>query len=131
MDDDCGPMTTRIADVVGQIGINQAELARRLKLSPGYISEITRGNKRAGVDFLVGVRRELGVSVDWLISGKGEMFCRAEDQRSRLNQAIERHLDNARTALNQLDQVLRTVNSVSSEKGSAVIARGKPRRSRL
>lgn len=130
MDDDYAPMTTRIGDVVGHIGINQAELARRLTLSPGYISEITRGHKRPGVDFLVGMRRELGVSVDWLISGKGEMFCRAEDQRSHLSQAIERHLDNARTALDQLDRLVRTVNSAPSEKGRAGTARRKGRLSR-
>ena len=115
VDDDYTLMTTRIRDVVGQIGINQAEIARRLTLSPGYISEITHGHKRPGVDFLVGMRRELGVSVDWLISGKGEMFCPAEDQRARLNKAIERHVDNARTALDQLDRLVRTGSSVWRE----------------
>ena len=130
MDDDYAPMTSRIRDVVGQLGINQAELARRLTLSPGYISEITRGHKRPGVDFLVGMRRELGASVDWLISGEGAMFCRAEDQRARVSQAVERHLDNAKTALHQLDRLVRTVNSVSSEKGRSGTARRKARLSR-
>ena len=52
-------MARRVRILLAEMDMNQGELARRLGLSPGYVSEIARGVKRPGADFFMGVHREL------------------------------------------------------------------------
>ncbi len=42
-------------------------------MSAGFISDVMRGVKRPGPEFLLALRMSLGVSVDWLLSGQGTM----------------------------------------------------------
>ncbi|MGE5453206.1 MAG: helix-turn-helix domain-containing protein [Acidobacteriota bacterium] len=63
----------RINQVLSHAGLNQTDLARLLGLSSGFMSEVVRGVKRPGPDFFMGVRRLLGVSIDWLMTGEGTM----------------------------------------------------------
>ncbi|RUR67541.1 helix-turn-helix domain-containing protein [Variovorax guangxiensis] len=91
-------MALRVRLMLAEMDMNQGELARRLGLSPGYVSEISRGVKRPGADFFLGVHRELNVSVDWLISGNGGMF-RDDGIQAELLHAIRVVVATARAAI--------------------------------
>jgi transcriptional regulator with XRE-family HTH domain len=58
----------------------QAEFARRVGVSQGYLSSIERGEKEAGPAVLLAIGREFGKSVDWLLTGS--------DQRPTRNRKI-------------------------------------------
>jgi len=62
---------TRLAQVVAAAGISQTEFARRVGASPGFISDMIRGLKKPGSDFLYRLRHIYGTSLDWLLTGEG------------------------------------------------------------
>lgn len=67
-------LPSRLAQVVAYAGVSQAELARRIGASAGFVSDVLRGVKRPGIEMLTGLREAFGVSVDWLLSGEGTMI---------------------------------------------------------
>ena len=67
-------LPTRMAQVIAHAGISQAELARRVGVSPGFASDVLRGVKRPGVEMLLGLHKAFGVSIDWLLTGEGTMI---------------------------------------------------------
>ena len=67
-------LPTRMAQVIAHVGISQAELARRVGVSPGFASDVLRGVKRPGVEVLLGLHKAFGVSIDWLLTGEGTMI---------------------------------------------------------
>lgn len=70
----------RLLQVMLRAGVNQTEFARRLGISPGFMSDMMRGLKRPGMDFLLSIKTIFGVSVDWLLTGAG-----APDGASRID----------------------------------------------
>lgn len=64
----------RLALAILHLAINQSEFARRLGSSPGFISDVVRGVKKPGAEFLAGVKQTFGISTDWLLTGDGTMF---------------------------------------------------------
>lgn len=67
-------MTTgaRIRGRRQQLKITQDDLAARCSISQTQISEYERGNASLRADVAVAIARELGVTVEWLITGQGE-----------------------------------------------------------
>lgn len=63
----------RLMSVISQAGLSQADFARRLGISAGFVSDAARGNKKPGADFLFSVHTIFGVSIDWLLTGEGTM----------------------------------------------------------
>lgn len=63
----------RLALAILHLGISQAELAKRIGSSPGFVSDVVRGMKKPGAEFLHSVQHTFGISVDWLLSGDGTM----------------------------------------------------------
>lgn len=63
----------RLALAILHLGISQSEFARRLGSSPGFVSDVVRGVKKPGAEFLFGVKQVLGISADWLLTGTGTM----------------------------------------------------------
>lgn len=64
----------RLGQVIAYLQLSQSEFARRVGVSPGFVSEMARGNKRPGAEFLLAVRKVFGVSTDWLLTGEGTML---------------------------------------------------------
>ena len=60
----------RIAALRRQAGMSQAELARRLKLSPSAVGMYEQGRREPSADTLVEMAGALGVSVDFLLTGR-------------------------------------------------------------
>lgn len=63
----------RLALAILHLGISQSEFARRLGSSPGFVSDVVRGVKKPGAEFLFGIKQTFGISADWLLSGAGTM----------------------------------------------------------
>jgi transcriptional regulator with XRE-family HTH domain len=63
----------RLAQVLVHVGVNQSEFARRLGISPGFVSDAIRGLKKPGAEFLYAVRTVFGISIDWLLTGEGTL----------------------------------------------------------
>jgi len=55
------------------LDLTQTGLASKLGLSQGVISEFTSGAREPSKEFLIGLPK-LGVSLDWFLTGAGEMF---------------------------------------------------------
>lgn len=88
----------RIQAALRHARMNQSEFARRAGISSGFLSDVTRGQKRPGADLLIQMRRELGVSIDWLLTGEGAMFG-AAGIRQELLRAIRVQIAVARAAV--------------------------------
>lgn len=101
-------LPARIHQVLAHAGLSQTDLAKQLGLSTGFMSEITRGVKRPGPDFFMGVRRLLGVSIDWLMTGEGTMTGGA-GIRQELLLAIRLQIAVAKAAINEGDPVAKAL----------------------
>ncbi|MDN3922517.1 helix-turn-helix domain-containing protein [Roseateles violae] len=73
-DDDILMIAARLRAVLAHMGVSQTDLARKMGMSTGYVSEVARGLKRPGTDLLLALKREFEVSIDWLLTGAGSMF---------------------------------------------------------
>jgi transcriptional regulator with XRE-family HTH domain len=62
------------------LNLNQTGLASKLGLSQGVISEFASGAREPSKEFLIGLPK-LGVSLDWFLLDKGEMFLQNAPQR--------------------------------------------------
>lgn len=71
---DLDGLSNRLGQVIAHLGINQSEFARRLGTSPGFVSDAIRGLKKPGAEFLFAVRQMFGISIDWLLTGQGNMY---------------------------------------------------------
>ena len=60
----------RIAALRREAGMNQAELAARLGVSPSAMGMYEQGRREPSAQLLVALARELGVSTDFLLTGR-------------------------------------------------------------
>ncbi len=89
----------RIKELRHALRISQREMARNVKLSPSYISDIEAGKVRAGHEFFHKVSTLYNANLYFLIHGTGEMFKDAEDNKYSLG---ERKIGEPIESLNQL-----------------------------
>ena len=59
----------RIRELRG-FDMTQADFARRIGVTQGYLSALENGEKEPGSAVLLAIRQELGKSVDWLLTGE-------------------------------------------------------------
>lgn len=60
----------RIAALRREAGMSQAELARRLQISPSAVGMYEQGRREPSVDTLVAMAEAFGVTTDFLLTGK-------------------------------------------------------------
>lgn len=60
----------RIASLRNRLGWSQSELARRLNISPSTVGMYEQGRREPSVEMLVCISRTLGVSIDFLVTGR-------------------------------------------------------------
>jgi transcriptional regulator with XRE-family HTH domain len=63
----------RIKMILETLSLNQTQLAEKLGVSKGVISEFVNGSRPPSKDFIFGISK-LGISIDWFITGKGYML---------------------------------------------------------
>ena len=61
---------SRIASLRQSKGLSQAELARRLHISPSAVGMYEQGRREPSVEILIALSQELGVTLDYLLSGR-------------------------------------------------------------
>lgn len=66
----------RIASLRTRLGWSQAELARRLHISPSTVGMYEQGRREPSVEMLVALSRALDVSMDFLLTGR--TLCRGD-----------------------------------------------------
>lgn len=64
---------TRLSSLLAMFGLSQSEFAARVKVSQGFVSDVLRGIKKPGAEFLYALKIEFGISIDWLLTGEGTM----------------------------------------------------------
>ena len=64
----------RIADAIAAKGMKKSEVARRINVSPAFISQLCSGAALPSERTIVDISRVCGVNQMWLRSGEGEMF---------------------------------------------------------
>ena len=74
----------RLRSAIRQLGLSQTAACKRVGVSDGFLSDVVRGRKRPGAELLLELRRVLGISTDWLLTGEGSMFSSAELAHKRL-----------------------------------------------
>lgn len=73
--DSMDTIATRIIQVVNATGGNKSEFARKVNLTPAYISKLDKQPDRMPSDRTIAdICREFSVSEHWLRTGEGEMF---------------------------------------------------------
>lgn len=93
---------TRIAKVIKSTGLTQVDFAKRVNLSQGHISGITRGTQRPSDRTISDICREFGVNEVWLRTGQGEMaqaMTRKERIASFVGEALQDESDSYRLLL--------------------------------
>ena len=60
----------RIALLRSKLGWSQAELAHRLNISPSAVGMYEQGRREPPVDILISLSMVLGVSMDYLLTGR-------------------------------------------------------------
>ena len=88
----------RIAAARRQAGLSQAALAQRLKISASAMGMYEQGRREPSVETLVALSRELGVSTDYLLTGKPQDEAELEritrmllDRVDQISRQLDRH----------------------------------------
>ena len=55
--------------------MTQAEFARRIGVSQGYLSSAERGKREIGPEILLRISHGFGKSIEWLLTGKASTTC--------------------------------------------------------
>ena len=102
----------RTSQAILQSGLNQTEFAYQMGISPGFLSDVVRGNKKPGTEFLYTLHITFGVSINWLLTGQGtqsgtspidlQLFKTIQLQIALVQAAIERGDHHAKILLELL-----------------------------
>lgn len=71
-------LSKQIESLRRQKGWSQAELARRLHLSPSTLGMYEQERREPSIDTIVAIAEEFGVSTDYLITGKHSTMTESE-----------------------------------------------------
>ena len=71
-------LNKQIKSLRGMKGWSQAELAKRLHISPSTVGMYEQGRREPSIDVLVAMSEEFGVTIDYLVTGK---VCTLTDPR--------------------------------------------------
>ena len=83
----------RIAALRREAGMNQAELARLLQISPSTVGMYEQGRREPSADTLVAIAHTLHVTVDYLLTGTVEETGDLERMLQNRITAADRRLD--------------------------------------
>lgn len=64
----------RIKIIRNHFGLKGVEFAKKLGVSPGFISELENGKKNPGQDLFLSLKRIFNINLNWLLAGEGEMI---------------------------------------------------------
>ena len=103
----------RVIQVLKITGWNKSEMARRMKISPNYLNSVLTNSFKGFSATMFKGFAEIGVNLNWLLTGKGETFYLNEDYKNRAEKAEDR--------IKELENDLNTANILSKELKSWII----------
>jgi transcriptional regulator with XRE-family HTH domain len=71
----------RIRQARKTLKLSQAEFAKAIFISNGYIAELECSHKKANDRIIRLISLTFGISQNWLKTGKGEMFYKSPDEK--------------------------------------------------
>ena len=98
----------RIREVIEKRGGNASQLARDMDISAPYFGSILNSSDKGVSATLLKSLSKVGININWILTGKGEMNLTAESQRNRALKAenrvadLERDLDRAHYLVQEL-----------------------------
>ncbi|BDS13023.1 helix-turn-helix domain-containing protein [Aureispira anguillae] len=77
----------RLKQILFELDKNAKELANELKVTPTTISKTLKGDTLPSSKLLIPLGEKLGISIDWLLFGKRDMFIdgHAQDYHTPIN----------------------------------------------
>lgn len=73
-------ISDRIIEIIKALGVNKSEFARRLNVTPSYISKLGKEPERMPSErMIIDICRTFNVSYEWLTTGQGEIFSEVTD----------------------------------------------------
>ena len=78
----------RIAYLRGKLGWSQAQLAKRLNISPSAVGMYEQGRREPPVDILVTLSGTLGVSMDYLLTGRAHSLDDCQMPRGKTEESM-------------------------------------------
>jgi plasmid maintenance system antidote protein VapI len=67
-------MNMRIQQLIDELGLKKIEFAKKINVSPAFVSEMCSGRKNISDRTIIDICDKFHVNEDWLRSGEGEMF---------------------------------------------------------
>jgi len=101
----------RLGQLMVALKLSQGEFSRRIGASPAFVSDMVRGVKKPGTEFLHKLVEAYGVGLDWLVMGKGTMFGLTEID-AELFRSVLMRMELARLAMQDGDPHARAVMDV-------------------
>jgi len=88
----------RIKQVRTALGLTQEQLAKFLQVNKSFLSLVEAGVRKPSPQTVYVLEKELGISKEWLETGKGGLFADAERGLNYIKSKIEN-----KTLLNELE----------------------------
>ena len=89
------------------------DFASQLGVSPSMITAITTGRSSIGFKVLVGIALFTGISISWLLTGKGNMLESTDKQSpDEVNDALRQENQALKQKNRELEEKLNTINKV-------------------
>ena len=77
-------MKDRLNAIIEKKGLSATKFATLINANPSAISHLLKGRNKPGYDLLVNIAKAFpDISMDWLLTGKGEMYTDAENKKKR------------------------------------------------
>ena len=77
-------MKDRLNAIIEKKGLSATKFATLINANPSAISHLLKGRNKPGYDLLVNIAKAFpDISMDWLLTGKGEMYTDAENAEKR------------------------------------------------
>lgn len=114
MELDPGKIRERFHIFRKSIGYTQKQMAFEAGISRAFITHVETGKQKPSYEFLMKIVSKFNLSLDWLISGKGQMFI--IDDENILNKLEEKHINHIKKLLNlnekTQDRLLEAFNTI-------------------
>ena len=113
-------MNDRITLLVSSLKLKKTEFAKKLNVSPAFVSELCSGAKKPSDRTIADICRTFSVSEAWLREGIGEMFLPVSEkqQLAALFAQIEREQDDSLVSI--MVSGLKAYYGLSDEKKAVV-----------
>ena len=97
-------MNTRLKQIRKALRLTQADFGELMGLTPTAISKIESGKRGVSNQLLELLNYKLNVNVDWVTTGKGEMFLSSKEQIQTMINNISKN-EKEKELLNKITQL--------------------------